>query len=150
MGEKMKWMGKVKFLRGKTGASVSLVKKSLDEANGDVVQAEKIIKDTRRSRNSGTGNSGRIECYMHHNGYIGAMIDVRCKTDFVANTEEFKQLCKELAQQLAVGLPGDLLSQDWIRDSSKKVADLVNEFVLKVDEDIVIQRTQRWALPKGS
>jgi elongation factor Ts len=99
-----------------------------------------------------------IDSYVHA-GRIGAMIELNCETDFVARTQDFKTLAKEIAMQVAATNPsritsqessvdGDvpLLDQPYIRDPSKTVQDLVNETIARVRENIVIRRIARFEL----
>ena len=122
----------IKKLREETGAGVMDAKKALEASNGDFEKAKEqlhtagVEKAEKRSERA-TGQ-GLIETYIH-GGKVGAMVEVGCETDFVARTDEFKNLAKELSMQVASMNPVDveeLLAQDYIRDSSKKVKDLVN------------------------
>ena len=77
------------------------------------------------------------------------MIEVNCETDFVARTNEFKNLAHELSMQVAAMDPStveELLRQEYIRDSSKTVEELVKEVIAKVGENIVIKRFMRFEL----
>jgi len=91
---------------------------------------------------------GIIESYIHSNKKIGVMLELRCETDFVAKTEEFKNLAHELCLQIAAMNPkkNELFLQPWIKDESKKVKDLVSEYVEKLGEDIVLKRFIRYEL----
>src|SRR5262245_33474296 len=82
-----------------------------------------------------------------HNGRIGAMVEVRCGTDFAARTEEFRNLCKELVLQV-LGGPGEgpLAEQADIRDPSRTVGDLVSACAQSLGENITIARYVRWEL----
>src|SRR5436853_5890402 len=82
-----------------------------------------------------------------HQGRIGALVEVRCRTDFVARTDEFRALCRELVLQ-AIGGPGEgpLEEQSWIRDPSRKVADLIDDCARAVGESIRVPRYVRWDL----
>jgi elongation factor Ts len=95
----------VKALRELTGAGMMDCKRALQEAGGDMAGAEEILKTKglasvaqRASRSTG---QGRIDAYVHFNNTVGVLIEVDCETDFVANTEEFKQLVKDLALHIA-------------------------------------------------
>lgn len=94
----------VKRLRDITGAGMMDCKRALEETGGDVDQAVDVLRkkgkaDLKR-RASRSANEGRIEAYVHL-GRLGVLIEVNCETDFVANTDEFKQLARELAMQVA-------------------------------------------------
>jgi len=144
---------KIKTLREKTGAGVMDAKRALEEANGDIQRAENIIiekglaKMEKRAEREVT--CGRIYAYIHATGEVGAMIEVACETDFVAKTDEFNNLCKEMAMQVASMEPEDvdeLLEQDYIRDGSKKIKDLLTEFISKTGENTKIVRFVRFEL----
>jgi len=93
-------------------------------------------------------NQGIIEAYIHSNKRIGVLVDLRCETDFVARTEEFKNLAHELCLQIAAMNPKktSLLRQPWIRDETKTVKDLIDEYIAKLGENIIIKRFVRYAL----
>lgn len=146
-------MDKIKELREKTGAGVMDAKKALEEANGDMAKATEIIAQRGLVKAANKADrdvkSGRIYAYIHNTGKVGAMIEVACETDFVANTEDFLTLCKEIAMQVASMDPEDvevLLKQAYIRDGSKTIADLVKAFVAKTGENTKIVRFVRFAL----
>src|SRR5437870_12880607 len=138
----------IKELRDKTGAGIMECKKAIEDAIGDLAKAEQFIKErglamaaNKAGREAG---QGLIESYVHA-GRIGAMIELNCETDFVARTDDFRTLAREVAMQVAATNPsrisakeessdGDvpLLDQPYIRDSAKTVQELVNETIAKV------------------
>jgi elongation factor Ts len=152
----------IKELREKTGAGIMDCKKAIEEAVGDLVKAEQLIKERglamaekKAGREAG---QGLIDSYIHA-GRIGAMIELNCETDFVARTDDFKTLAREIAMQVAATNPsrissrqessdGDvpLLDQPYIRDPGKTVQGLLNETIAKVRENIVIRRFSRFEL----
>jgi elongation factor Ts len=152
----------IKQLREKTGAGIMECKRAVDEALGDLAQAEKLLKErglamaaNKAGREAG---QGLIDSYVHA-GRIGAMIELNCETDFVARTDDFRTLAREIAMQVAATNPsrisatdesadGDvaLLDQPYIRDSSKTVQELVNETIARVRENIVVRRIARFEL----
>lgn len=89
---------------------------------------------------------GIIESYIHSNKRIGVLLELRCETDFVAKTEEFKNLAHELCLQIAAMNPkkSELMRQPWIKDESKKVKDLVSEYKEKLGEEVIIKRFTRY------
>jgi len=93
-------------------------------------------------------NQGIVESYIHLNGKIGVLIELRCETDFVAKTAEFKKLAHELCLQIAAMNPKKsfLTRQAWIRDGTKTVKDLIDEQIAKVGENIIIKRFIRYEL----
>jgi elongation factor Ts len=95
----------VKELRDRTGAGMMDAKRALQEADGDMAKAEEILKTKglasvakRAGRSAG---QGRVDAYIHFNNSVGVLVEVNCETDFVANTEEFKQLVKDVALHIA-------------------------------------------------
>ena len=109
-------VSKVKELREKTGAGVMAAKKALEESNGDVTKAEDILKKQGLSnalKKSGRETSeGVIQSYIHAGNKIGAMVELKCETDFVARTEEFITLTKDLAMQVAAMSPKFIYPED--------------------------------------
>lgn len=89
---------------------------------------------------------GIIDSYIHANKRVGVLVDLRCETDFVAKTEEFKTLAHELCLQIAAMNPkkSELLESPWIKDESKKIGDLLSEYKEKLGEDIVVRRFIRY------
>jgi len=153
----------IKELREKTGAGIMECKRALDEG-GSMPEAEKLLKQwglaTAEKKAGREAGQGVIDSYVHA-GRIGAMIELNCETDFVARTDDFKTLARELAMQVAATNPvrirasdevadadGDvpLLDQPYIRDPSKTVQDLVNEAIAKLRENIVVRRIARFEL----
>src|SRR5215831_4232645 len=133
----------IKELRDKTGAGIMECKRALDEG-GTLPEAEKLLKQwglaTAEKKAGREAGQGVIDSYVHA-GRIGAMIELNCETDFVARTDDFKTLAREIAMQVAATNPtrisaqeaddtsadadGDvpLLDQPYIRDPSKSVQD---------------------------
>ncbi|HEY9166252.1 MAG TPA: translation elongation factor Ts [Candidatus Kryptonia bacterium] len=99
----------VKSLREVTGAGMMDCKKALQEADGDVEQAKKILRahgaQVAEKRAGREAKQGVIESYIHAGGRIGAMVEINSETDFVARTEEFRQLARDLAMQIAAMNP---------------------------------------------
>ncbi|MBI2326375.1 translation elongation factor Ts [Candidatus Collierbacteria bacterium] len=146
-------LDKIKELREKTGAGVMDAKRALEEARGDLEEAEKIIVKKglmkAASKSEREVKSGRVQSYIHNTGRVGAMVEVACETDFVAKTEDFQLLCKEIAMQIASMDPADvevLMKQAYIRDGSKTIEDLVKALIAKTGENTKIVRFVRYAL----
>jgi len=99
----------VKELRELTGAGMMDCKRALQEAGGDVDKAQEILRTkglaSHEKRRGRAANQGRIESYIHFNNTVGTIVEVNCETDFVANTDEFKQLAKDIALHVASPLP---------------------------------------------
>lgn len=134
-------------LRKETGAPVVRVKQVLDEVGGDIKKAEKILKkegfEKMEKRTDRKTSQGKIYSYVHHSGKVAGLIELLCETDFVARNELFEQLGKDLAMQVAsmnAKNTKDLEGQDYIKDPSKKIKDLVKEVMAKTGENIRIGR----------
>ena len=144
---------KIKKLREETGVGVMEVKRALEEAGGDLARARRLLKErglarAQKKRERQTGE-GRVFAYIHATGKIGALLELFCETDFVARTEDFNRLGHELAMQVAAMAPADskeLLAQEYIRDPSRKVAELVDEVIAKVGENIKVGRFVRYGV----
>jgi len=145
----------IKKLREKTGAPVIRVKKVLDEVRGDEKKALKILQkegfEKAAKRSGRETGQGVIETYVHHSGKVASVVELFCETDFVARNEVFKNLAHDLALQVAsmeAKDAEDLKKQDFIKDPSKKVGDLVKEAIAKTGENIRIGRIFRIELGK--
>lgn len=143
----------LKQLRNQTQASIADCRRALEESNGDYQKAVGWLKahgieKAERKAERATGQ-GLIDCYIHQNSKVGALVSVLCETDFVARTSEFKTLGHEIAMQVASMNPKDinsLLKQEYIRDSSKTVSDLVKEAIAKLGENIVVSKFSRFEI----
>jgi elongation factor Ts len=99
----------VKRLREETGAGMMDCKRALVEGGGDVEQARQILREKGlagiKKRAGRQASEGVIDAYIHNEGRIGAMVEVNCETDFVARTEDFRRLAREIAMQVAARDP---------------------------------------------
>ncbi len=158
----------VKELRDTSGSGVMDAKRALEEANGDMEQAAAILRErglaAAAKRAERETSQGVVDTYIHAGGRIGALVEVNCETDFVANTEEFRTLVHEVAMQVAAmnpavvsaderepGLEGGddevaLLSQPWVKDASKTIGELVQDSMAKTGENIRVRRFARFEL----
>ncbi len=141
----------LKKLRDETSASIADCRVALDESNGDYKKALEWIK--KRSVEKADKKAGRetfegiIESYIHQGGKVGVLVELLCETDFVAKTDDFKKLAKELALQVAAMNPTDvdaLLKQDYIRDTSLTMEKLVKSAIGKLGENITVKRFVRF------
>ena len=106
----------VKELREKTGSGLMECKKALQEADGNVEEAVTILrKKGQAAAETKSGRStteGRVGSYIHTGGRVGVLIEVNCETDFVANTDEFQELVRDLGMQVAAAAPS---AARWVR-----------------------------------
>ncbi len=99
----------VQTLRQKTGAGMMECKRALEENKGDMSKAEEYLRIkgiAKAEKRAGKQTSeGVITSYIHHNGKVGVLVEVNCETDFVARTEDFRQLAREIALHIASAAP---------------------------------------------
>jgi elongation factor Ts len=99
----------VKELRERTGAGIMDAKGALQEAEGDMDKAVDILRTKGQARAAKRGereaSEGVVASYIHHNGRIGALVEIDCETDFVANTDDFKAFAREVASHVAASAP---------------------------------------------
>lgn len=143
----------VKKLREETGAGVMDVRRALLETDGNEAKAKEILKLKGEAavakRSERETAQGVIETYVHAGGKVGAMVFLACETDFVAKTDEFKNLAKELAMQVAAMNPtnvDELIDQDYIREPGKTIKQLITEVVGRTGENVVVKKIARFSL----
>jgi len=146
-------INKVKKLREELGLGIMEIKAALEEAGGDEKRAKEILKEKgfekAKKREEREVHQGRVATYTHTTGKIGVMVELLCETDFVAKNEEFVALSKDLCLQVAAMDPESaekLLEQEFIKDGSKKVDDLVKALNAKFGENIKIGRVERFEI----
>lgn len=145
----------IKELRDKTSAGIADCRIALEESRGDMKKAEAILQKKGLDKAAQKGNretgEGLIESYVHQNGRVGVIVELLCETDFVARTAEFKTLAHEISMQIAAMNPKDvttLLKQEYIRDGSKTISDLVTTAIATMGENIKVARFSRFELGK--
>lgn len=143
----------LKQLRTETGASIADCRVALEETDNDYKKALEWLKkrglEKAEKKSDRATSQGLIECYVHGGGKIGVMVELNCETDFVAKTDDFKELARELALQISAMNPKDvdeLLKQEYIRDSSQTIEQLIKSVIGKLGENITVGRFQRFAL----
>ena len=143
----------LKKLRNETQAGIADCRKALEESNNDYKKALDLIRknglEKATKKSDRETSQGLVESYIHQNGRVGALVEVLCETDFVARTDIFKNLVHEICMQVAAMNPKDvttLLKQEYIRDSSKTIENLIKETIAKLGENIVIKRFQRFEI----
>lgn len=188
----------IKQIREETGVSVAECKKALEEAKGDIAIAKEILrkwgKTLANKKLEREVKEGLIESYIHPNKKVGVLLEIRCESDFVAKSEEFKTLSHELCLQIAAmnplylrekdipkeflagerkiyqeqfkdsGKPKKIIdqiidgklkkykeeislySQPWIKDETKKIQDLIEEYISKIGENIIVKGFVRFEI----
>ncbi|MCH7781081.1 MAG: translation elongation factor Ts [Acidobacteria bacterium] len=112
--------GMVKELREKTGVGMMKCKRALQEVDGDLGAAEKLLRtqgeaNAARKADRATGE-GLVSCYIHTGGKLGVMIEVNCETDFAARSDDFQTLVRNIALHVAAAAPR-FLSRDDVTES---------------------------------
>ncbi len=144
---------KLKILTEETAVSFSLCKKALEESKNDLEKAKKLLTqwgaDKIKDKQKRSTSQGAIFSYVHHNKKIASLVELLCETDFVAGNVDFQKFGTELAMQVAsvpCNTVKELMTQEYIRDPSKKIEDLLKDAVLKFGENIKISRFIKWTL----
>src|ERR1700682_1344492 len=125
----------VQTLRQRTGAGMMESKKALEENNGDMEKAIEYLRTkgiAKAEKRVGKQTSeGVIGSYIHHNGKVGVMVEVNCETDFVARTDDFKQLVKYIAEHITAAAPvavdKDQVPQDKVEKERRIFLEQVKE-----------------------
>lgn len=166
----------VKELRDRTGAGIMECKQVLTETGGDMAAAIKVLQDrglqVAAKKADREAKEGRIEIYIHPGSKMAAMVELNCETDFVAKTDGFIALAKDLALHIAAtapgyitpaevpqaeidesGLPAEkyyeqvaLLTQPYVKDGSQTIEDKIKATIAKVGENIVVRRFVRYEI----
>jgi len=141
----------LKQLREETGVSFAECKKALEKSGGDINKAKEILRELGKNlafqKKQREVKTGLVESYVHPGKKVGAIIELHCESDFVAKNPDFQKLAHELCLQItALGGEPQLLEQPWIKDETKTIKDLLNEYVAKLGENIVIKRFTRYEI----
>ena len=165
----------IKALREKTSASINDVRSALESAGGDESKALELLRqrgaqiaEKRQGRATG---QGRVEAYVHHDGRLGALVEINCETDFVARTPEFLQFCRDVAMHVAAmgsrylrseDVPASeagsaeakqalsLLEQPFVKDQGTTVQELLKALIAKTGENIVIHRFVKFGVGESA
>ena len=191
----------IKELRAKTGAGIQDCQKALAASNGDMEKAVTYLREkgiaSVAKKASRIAGEGIVASYIHMGGKIGVLVEVNCETDFVARSDAFQTLVKDIAMQIAAAKPEFvrieevpaenlekekqillvqaqnegkpqaiaekmvegrikkyykdvcLMEQDFVKDPSKTISDLITEATLKIGEKITIRRFTRYEMGEG-
>ncbi len=114
----------VKQLRERTGAGMMECKKALDEAKGDLAEAEVILRKrgiaAAAKKSARSTRQGVIGTYIHAGAQLGVMVEVNCESDFVARTDDFQQLVHDVAMQIAAASPSFVRKEDVTAEAMEK------------------------------
>jgi elongation factor Ts len=160
----------IKQLREQTGAGVMDCRRALEQSDGDVAKAVKVLHEKglerAESKSGRVARQGVIDSYLHAGGRIGALVELNCETDFVARDEGFRALAHELAMQIAASsetefvspedAPTDmsdddkkqkvLLMQAYIKNPSQSIRELIIERAARFGENVRVRRFVRFEL----
>ena len=146
-------LAQLKKLREETAASIVDCRKALEESNGDYQKAREWLKKhgvEKAAKKEGRKTSqGIIDSYIHGGSKVGVLLELQCETDFVARTADFKNLAHELSMQIAAMKPKDvdsLFKQEYIRDASQTVGDVIKQVIATLGENIKIKRFTRFEI----
>jgi len=155
-------------LRSRTSAGMLECKKALLQAGGDVEKAVDVLRcrglSVAQKKKERVTTEGIIEAYIHHTGKIGTLVELNCESDFVARTDEFRQLARDIAMQIAATSPqfitieeipekeefdpqtACLVNQPFIREPTRSVQEIINQTIAKVGENIKVSRFTRFEI----
>lgn len=118
----------IKELREQTGISVMQCKKALEEAGGDFEKAVILLRKqgarALEKKADRTLGAGIIASYVHSTGTVGAMVELRCETDFVAKNDEFRELARNIAMHVTAASPEFLSRAEVTEDATKKAREV--------------------------
>jgi len=146
----------IKRLKNLTGVGLTDAKAALEATKGDF---DKALEQMRKKgltkaekRGEREARAGIVGTY-NHDGRIGVLVEVNCETDFVAKTDEFKELVKDIAMHIAASEPetvNALLEQPFVKNPDQTIDEYVKEHIAKLGENIVVRRFSRMALGEVS
>lgn len=147
------FLEKIKILREETGAPIGKCKEALEKENGDLEKAKiylrKIGEGLLENKKANITGQGIIEGYIHFNGKIGALLELRSETDFVAKNEEFKKLAHELVLQVATMNPKyvslEKIPAEVVEELKKSFSLDIQDKPENIKEEIIKGRLLKWA-----
>lgn len=142
----------IKKLKEETGAPIIRVKKVLEEFEGNEKKAFAVLQkegfEKAAKREGRETSQGKVFVYAHHTGKVVGVIELFCETDFVSRNELFETLGKDIAMQVASMGEKDIEKQEFIKDPSKKIDDLLKAVIAKTGENVKLGRVFRIDLGK--
>ncbi len=144
----------VKELREKTGVGMMDCKKALTEADGDMEKAMEVLRKKgiakAAKRADREAKEGVIEAYIHPGSKLGVMVEVNCETDFVSNTDDFKQFARNIAMHIAASSPLAVDREEMDQEAVQKEMDILKEQAKNegkpdhIAEKIVVGRLEKY------
>ena len=145
---------KIKQLREETAAGMMDVKRALEESEGDVDGARKVLREHGQAiaakKSSREATEGLVDAYVHFNGRVGVLLEVNCETDFVARTDEFKEFVRNVALHVASMKPLVVSPEDIPADAAEEERQVVEKQVAEmgkpenIQAQIVEGRIRKW------
>ena len=145
---------KIKQLREETAAGMMDVKRALEETDGDVEGARKVLRERGQAiaakKSSREATEGLIDAYIHFNGRVGVLVEVNCETDFVARTPEFKEFARNVALHVASMKPLVVAPEDIPAEAREEERQIVEKQVAEmgkpenIQAQIVEGRMRKW------
>ena len=146
----------VKELREMTQAGMMDCKKALIEAQGEMEKAIEWLREkglAAAAKKAGRiAAEGMVAGYVAEGAKVGVIVEVNCETDFVANTDNFKDFCKKISTHIAAAAPKtveELLTQPFTGDTSKTITDLISDATVAIGEKINVRRFARYEATAG-
>ena len=154
----------IRAVRTETGAGVMEIKRAIEDAHGDLDKARELLNQRgsqfSAKRAERETKEGLVTAYVHPGRPLGALLELNCETDFVARTEDFTTLARDIAMHIAAMAPTHvsddddpddddgpaLLSQPWFRDGSQTVEQVIQMAVAKLGENIQVGRFSRFEI----
>ncbi len=145
---------KIKQLREETAAGMMDVKRALEETDGDVEGARKVLRERGQAiaakKSSREATEGLVDAYIHFNGRVGVLVEVNCETDFVARTPEFKEFARNVALHVASMKPLVVAPEDLPAEAREEERQVVDKQVAEmgkpenIQAQIVEGRMRKW------
>jgi len=129
---------KIKQLREETAAGMMDVKRALDESDGDVEGARRVLRERGQAiaakKSARETHEGLIEAYVHFNGRVGVLVEVNCETDFVARTPEFKEFARNVALHVASMNPLTVSPADISQEALDEEREIAEKQAVEMDK----------------
>ena len=129
---------KIKHLREETAAGMMDVKRALDESDGDVEGARRVLRESGQAiaakKSARETHEGLIEAYVHFNGRVGVLVEVNCETDFVARTPEFKEFARNVALHVASMNPLTVSPADISQEALDEEREIAEKQAAEMDK----------------
>ena len=153
----------IRAIRSETGAGVMDIKRAIEDAEGDLDKARELLgqrgSEFSAKRAERETKEGLVAAYVHPGRPLGALLELNCETDFVARTDDFTTLARDIAMHIAAMGPTRisdddrnsddgpaLLTQPWFRDGSQTVEQVIQAAVAKLGENIQVGRFSRFEI----